>query len=247
MRSRPLGLIKKVHYDDHYYSFTPPQPLPLSEDGHDPLPQYQKWIGGPTDTLEYPCRKIVFTIQSRDQGWGGSAHDRGSYHGSWTWFEAGLERFDKNATHPENTPEKDAAVDEVPATEAGESSAHDANGVLPDPYFPVYGMRAIHPPLEADRPAFHYDLYPSPELTIQKNKVATRKPTTHTIVWSWKDDANPLTAEKLDELGRGTASGNGDFIRNLKLGDAVTVWAKARFAGWANHIERVNMDIYWAL
>lgn len=247
LRCKPLGLIKKVHYDDHYYSFTTTPALPLSEDGHHPLSQYQKWIGGPTDCLEHPCRKIVFTIQSRDQGWGGSRQDRGTYRGSWTWFEAGLERFDKNATHPKNTPEKDAAERKSTADEAGESSSLGPNEVPPDPYFPVYGMRAVYPTIEPDRPAFHHDLHPSHEWTIQKNRAAIRNSTTHKVVWSWKDDVNPLTAEQLGELGRGAATGNGDFVRNLRLGDVVTVWAKARFAGWTNHVERVKVDIYWAL
>jgi hypothetical protein len=39
------------------------------------------------------CRKIVFTIRSRDQGWGGSAADKGTYRGSYTWFDVGLERM----------------------------------------------------------------------------------------------------------------------------------------------------------
>lgn len=249
LRSKPLGLIKKVHYDDHYYSFTTANPLPLSEDGLHPLSQYQKWIGGPTDTLEHPCRKIVFTIESHDQGWGGLHQDRGSYRGSWTWFEAGLERFDKNATHPGDTPEKDAVVAEAAANEAAgpSSTPRGPNQVPPDPYFPVYGMRSLYPTLEPDQPAFHHDLHPSHEWTIQKNKAATRQSTIHKVVWSWNDDINPLTAEQLDALGRGPATGNGDFVRNLKLGDVVTVWAKTRFGGWVNNVEHVNMDIYWAL
>nr|XP_036589109.1 uncharacterized protein CTRU02_01156 [Colletotrichum truncatum]KAF6800751.1 hypothetical protein CTRU02_01156 [Colletotrichum truncatum] len=46
--------------------------------------------------LIHPVRKIVFKFRSRDQGWGGSYDDQGTYHGSWTWFEAGLEKFDKD-------------------------------------------------------------------------------------------------------------------------------------------------------
>lgn len=40
---------------------------------------------------EYPCRKIVFTVKSGDQGWGGGA-GRGTYNDSFTWFDTGLER-----------------------------------------------------------------------------------------------------------------------------------------------------------
>lgn len=240
-------MIKKVHYDDHYYSFTTAQAKPLSQGGGYPLTQFQDWIGGPTDTLEYPCRKIVFTLRSRDQGWGGSFSDRGSYRGSWTWFEAGKERFDRNAPYPKDTPEKKAPVQGVVEEEAAGSSTLGRSNELPTPYFPVYAARSIHPALEPGQEAFHHELHPSPKLMIQRNKAATRQLTTHKVVWSWKDDIDPLSSEKLSELGRGPETGNGDFVRNLTLGDVVTVWAKARFGGWANHIESVKVDIYWAL
>lgn len=247
LRSRPLGLVKKVHYDDHYYSFTTAQAKPLSQSGDYSLSQFQDWIGGPTDTLEHPCRKIVFTISSRDQGWSSQAQDRGSYRGSWTWFEAGKERFDKNATRPKGSLEKEALAEDVVKEEVGSSSAPGPSNEIPTPYFPVYAARSIHPALEPGQDAFHHDLHPSPQLTIQSNKAATRQLTTHKVVWSWKDDVNPLSSEELSELGRGPETGDGDFVRNLTLGDVVTVWAKARFAGWANHIESVKVDIYWSL
>ncbi|KAI3398091.1 hypothetical protein diail_9844 [Diaporthe ilicicola] len=247
LRSKPLGLIKKVHYDQHYYSFTTAQPKPLSEDGDHPLPQFQKWIGGPTDTLEHPCRKIVFTMRSHDQGWGGERQHRGSYHGSWTWFEAGKERFDKNASHPKDTPEKEAPVEGAVKEEAGDSSTLGPKHEIPTPYFPVYAARSIQPGLEPGQEAFHHDLHPSPELTIQRNKAATRTATIHKVVWSWKDNVDPLSSEKLSELGRGPETGSGGFVRDLVLGDVVTVWAKARFAGWTNNVESVKVDIYWAL
>lgn len=240
-------MIKKVHYDDHYYSFTTAQAKPLSQGGEYPLPQLQEWIGGPTDTLEHPCRKIVFTMKSRDQGWGGHHQDKGTYRGSWTWFEAGKERFDKNATHPKDTPEKKAPAEGSIEEEAGSSSTLGPRNEIPDPYFPVYAARSIQPPLEPGQEAFHHDLDPSPHLTIQLNKAATRQLTTHKVVWSWKDDVSPLDHEKLSESGRGPETGNGEFVRNLTLGDVVTVWAKARFAGWTNHIDSVKVDIYWAL
>lgn len=44
--------------------------------------------------LMHPVRKIVFRFRSKDQGWGGDPQHQGTYHGSWTWFEAGLEKFD---------------------------------------------------------------------------------------------------------------------------------------------------------
>ncbi|KAG8167499.1 hypothetical protein KVR01_003188 [Diaporthe batatas] len=247
LRSRPLGLIRRTHYDERYYSFTTAQAKPLSEGGDYSLAQLQKWIGGPTDTLEHPCRKIVFTLRSRDQGWGGRPQDKGSYQGSWTWFEAGKERFDKNALPPKDTAEKKAPLDGTVDGEVVPTSSLDRDGEIPTPYFPVYAARSIQPELEPGQEAFHHDLLPSPALTIQKNKTATRQPTTHTIVWAWNDNIEPLSSEILSEMGRGPETGTGDFVRSLALGDVVTVWAKARFAQWVNHIDSVKLDIYWAL
>lgn len=248
LRSKPLGLIRRTHYDERYYSFTTAQAKPLSDGGDYSLAQFQQWIGGPTDTLEHPCRKIVFTLRSRDQGWGGQPQDRGGYRGSWTWFEAGRERFDRNAQPPKDTAEKKAPVDGTVEGEMGSTTSYlDPSGETPTPYFPVYAARSMHPALEPGQEAFHHDLHPSPTLTIQRNKAATRQLTTHTVVWAWKDNVDPLSSEILSEMGRGPETGNGDFVRGLTLGDVVTVWAKARFAQWANHIDSVKLDIYWAL
>ncbi|KAE9978359.1 hypothetical protein EG327_007429 [Venturia inaequalis] len=35
-----------------------------------------------------PVKKVVFVIESRDQGWSSYPDDHGTYRGSWTWFEA---------------------------------------------------------------------------------------------------------------------------------------------------------------
>lgn len=48
----------------------------------------------PAPEIEHPVRKIVFDIESRDQGWTSHGGHPGTYEGSHTWFDAGLERFD---------------------------------------------------------------------------------------------------------------------------------------------------------
>lgn len=35
-----------------------------------------------------PVKTVVFSIESRDQGWSSYPEDYGTYRGSWTWFEA---------------------------------------------------------------------------------------------------------------------------------------------------------------
>lgn len=52
----------------------------------------------PVPTLENPVRKIVFDFVSADQGHGGWEDGMrldAPYDGSNTWFDAGLDRFDK--------------------------------------------------------------------------------------------------------------------------------------------------------
>jgi len=78
------------------YRISQVHPLPLVAEY--PLEAWQGWIGAPEKTVSHPARKIVFTLRSHDQGWGGDYADHGTYHGSYTWFDVGLERFDRDAT-----------------------------------------------------------------------------------------------------------------------------------------------------
>lgn len=85
---------------------------------------------------------------------------------------------------------------------------------------------------------------------LQSNVVVDKHMRTHRITWSWTDNiTNPESAEakELEEQGRGTLSADGEFVRNLQLGDVVTVWAKARFPGWVNHVQKVQVKVYWAI
>jgi hypothetical protein len=60
-------------------------------------------------------------------------------------------------------------------------------------------------------------------------------------------DPDSIDGKKLDEEGRGRATGNGEYVRNLKVGDVVTLWGKARYGGWVNYVEEVKIDVYWAV
>lgn len=70
------------------------------------------------------------------------------------------------------------------------------------------------------------------------------------VTWLYTDNISPDSdeAKKIDEEeGRGRGTLDGSYVRNLKLGDVITVWGKARFGGWANHVEKVKIDVYWAV
>lgn len=85
---------------------------------------------------------------------------------------------------------------------------------------------------------------------IQANVHAKTEPTDHTVVWRWTDDIDgdsPEAEELLVANGRGKYTGNGDFVRNLVLGDVVSVWGRARFGAWRNLVESVQIEVYWAV
>jgi hypothetical protein len=100
LRSYPVGLTgiyeKKELAEELAYCSNESKPQPLSKE-HDPQ-YFAKLADYPAPVLASPVRKIVFTMVSRDQGWGGTGNEPPPYGGSFTWFEAGLERFDADQT-----------------------------------------------------------------------------------------------------------------------------------------------------
>jgi hypothetical protein len=74
------------------YDLNEAKPQPLEKE-HD-ASYFVNLADYPTPKLIRPVRKVVFTIRSKDQGWGGDPGSRHTYDGAWSWFEAGLERFD---------------------------------------------------------------------------------------------------------------------------------------------------------
>ena len=106
------------------------------------------------------------------------------------------------------------------------------------------------PFLESSKPQYEFvhPLCPTDDV-LQKNVCSQRRFTTHTITWSCDDSTDPEspTADEFDLQGRGKNTGTGNFVRNLKMGDCITIWAKARFPGWVNIIEKVEIDVYWAV
>lgn len=117
------------------------------------------------------------------------------------------------------------------------------------------GLRPIYPVIEPDEDhegAFKYShpLHRSTKNEILRNRTATRAVSDREVTWRWTDDLSRDSEEAIrldEEEGRGRDTMNGEFVRGLKFGDVVTVWAKARFPLWVNHVEKVKIDIYWAV
>ncbi|KAL7906530.1 hypothetical protein GGI35DRAFT_458348 [Trichoderma velutinum] len=225
LRSYPLGLLNsgaRQNANDQPYTTTLPTPRPLGETLDASF--FAKSVKYPLPRLVHPARKIVFKFRSQDQGYVSSPEEGDNpYSGSWTWFDVGLERFDA-----------DSAVD------GSELS--------------VNSLRPVQPPIRqtsTDPVGYNYthELLHSPEWEIQRNQTALRKWQDHVITWSYTDDipADSERSKALEAQGRGRGTGDGKFVRQLQVGDVITVWGKARFPGWANRIESVQIDVYWAV
>ena len=155
------------------------------------------------------------------------------------------------------TPTNGSAIDATEHLATSELPQFELNGglhPLAEPWAGRCTLQTIIPTIEPKRfantlGAFHHDLLPSPTLTIQRNVVASRETRKHKVTWLCNDNLvlDSLEAAELEKQGRGSESTNGEFVRNLKVGDVVTVWAKARFPGWANFVEEVKIDVYWAV
>ncbi|PNP45103.1 hypothetical protein TGAM01_v206794 [Trichoderma gamsii] len=225
LRSYPLGLVDagaRQNANDQPYTTALPTPRPLGESLDSSF--FAKAAKYPVPRITHPARKVVFSFRSQDQGWVTSSDDaQDPYSKSWTWFDAGLEKFDA-------------------------SGAED--GSIPS----VNSLRPLYPHIRqtSSNPAgynYAHKLLHAPEWEIQRNKTAFGKWQDHSITWSYLDDIAPDSegGQALVAKGRGRETGDGKFVRELQVGDVVTVWGRARFGGWTNRIESVRIDVYWAV
>jgi hypothetical protein len=174
----------------------------------------------------HPCRKIVFNISSHDQGWGGERSHQGSFRGSWTWLSAYIaphRRAQKADHHSDN---RSSSTANSESASSGSESDVETRSVSshPRPFLPEPGK-------------------------LQCNRTATISSSDYHIVWHYRDDIQPDSdeAERIEqETGRGRATLDGNEVRGMKVGDEVSVWLRARFAGWRNHVDELSVRVFWA-
>ncbi|KAI0848487.1 hypothetical protein F5Y00DRAFT_86554 [Daldinia vernicosa] len=258
LRTKPLGLTKwSPSSQDLWRVEATPKQLEKEYSQSD----LQKLADDPLPTLEHPFRKVVFDIESCDQGWSSQHGDHGTYRSSFTWFEAGLERFDKNNECERNSNpywrgnlrsfryliNHIIGLPDCPDRKNNDDNSNDLD-------IPTCAIRPIWPSVVHDQgsaggPRYNRDLLADKYHEIQRNKHAVGELQHHHVEWTLDDNIDPesLEAESLNEIGRGSGTGNGEFVRNLKFGDMVTVWGHARFPGWVNSIKKVQVKVYWAL
>lgn len=235
-----------------------------------------KKLSMPDTQLEHPCRKIVIIIRSHDQGWGGRYIDHGTYEGSFTWFDIGLQRLKgvdmsqvpnsvlgKKKEYLEEDEESDLYSSEEQRTiqeerflmfhnhgtstgalEGWEGMRFDLEQIDP-PFLSIVGVEEV---ANWQRDGLNHPYLPH-DNTLQRNLTATKEFTDHKITLRWDDNVDPESerALQLQENGQGKKLLNGELVRGLMVGDVVTVWARARFPGWCNIVEKCEVKVYWAV
>ncbi|KAF7713887.1 Uncharacterized protein PECH_006742 [Penicillium ucsense] len=154
-----------------------------------------------------------------------SSHDQGPgrchpdmYEHSWTWFD-------------------------VEVIRAAHTKKMYANGeeqeLLPHESGDVVTPRTIEDPL----------LLPGPG-KLQNNGAHVAERQDVEIVWHYQDNIPADSPEALEiekTKGRGRATLDGQFVRDLQVGDSIAIWARARFPGWSNHVYHASATVFWAI
>ncbi|PNP46897.1 hypothetical protein TGAMA5MH_01850 [Trichoderma gamsii] len=240
LRSYPVGLTERAYKDeedgnhdgddsssrDERFSTISPRPLPVFKEFDRDF--FQRAIKN-ASTFSNPARKIVFRISSHDQGWT-TDEVPGPFIAAKTWFDAGIERFDASNS-----------TDEADSTDMRQWTARKLGTVEPQ----VKEAKGTH---EGWDYQFPFTPWKGP-YEIQRNVMASSDFIDFKVTWTCWDVIAPDSPEAQDllEQGKGRRAGDGQFVRNLKLGDVVTVWGRAMHRGWINTVESVEIDIYWAL
>ncbi|KAL6239381.1 hypothetical protein BDW75DRAFT_198842 [Aspergillus navahoensis] len=190
-----------------------------------PLCYDEKTLGTPTPKLlphrtVHPCRKVVFSILSHDQGGYSGRRLAGSdrpppYEHTYTWFDA-------EVIHQAHEPSQKSAIDE----------RMNPTDMRPKHYGP-------------DDPL----LLPSGN-ALQRNRTRIHEAKRHNIIWHYLDDVAAESPEAGDierDTGRGRNTLGGKQVREMEIGDSIVIWARARFPGWVNYVDDVSVQVFWAV
>ncbi|KAL4774071.1 hypothetical protein BDW60DRAFT_14967 [Aspergillus nidulans var. acristatus] len=168
----------------------------------------------------HPCRKIVFSILSHDQGGYTERHLAGPNHPSpyehtCTWFDA-------EVIHQAHKPSQKSAINEK----------MNPTDMRPQHFGP-------NEPLLLPR-----------NNALQRNRTRIYEAKRHNIIWHYLDDVAADSQEAEDiarEMGRGRDTLGGKQVREMEIGDAILIWARARFPGWRNYVDDVSVQVFWAV
>ncbi|KAI0332563.1 hypothetical protein GY45DRAFT_1433008 [Cubamyces sp. BRFM 1775] len=177
-------------------------------------------ILGGTPRERCKIKRVTWTIESHDQGWGGEVP--GTYRSAFSWYEATIVR-------PRSTAVKDGLADGTVRPEDimhwKYCSPRDARGDLA-----VIGLSLVPVP-DTDPESFVW--------LVKRNRVARSHFVRYRIEWSAGENLDPAEAE-----GAGCGTGVG-FIESLRPGDRIGLWMCAQYNGWANFVKAASVEVMY--
>jgi len=213
---------------------------------------------------KHPCRRIVFELHSRDQGWSDYSENHGTYDRTRSWFDVSVVRdfssllppssssssLDTNGDDRDNNnvgDERDDGSDEDDRDPDDRDRDDDDNGE-DDPHGFIFAFGLLPPSAPADS-ATNRTVEAMSDRDLQRNVHAKAEETRHVIVWDWKDTIKDGSPEALEaeRMGRGWRSMDGGFVRGMKHGDQIALWMNAIERGWVCRVSRAIVTIYWAV
>jgi hypothetical protein len=157
---------------------------------------------------------------------------KGSYRGSYTWFDAYI------------VPSSNQDLSQQQPASSEHSAQHDIADSTSNPE----QANDNEPPVSEESFPPKIEFLPGPRKLLA-NRAAMITTQNRRIVWHYRDHIEPDSDEAVRievQDGRGRSTLDGRAVREMRLGDTVSVWARARFTGWSNHIEGMTVRVYWA-
>jgi len=88
------------------------------------------------------------------------------------------------------------------------------------------------------------------ENKLQENPATVRFWKDYNITWHYLDDIQPDSAEgrRIEaEEWRGRATLDGRVVREMRVGDSLALWARARQPNSINYVKKASVKIFWAI
>jgi len=171
-------------------------------------------------------RKLIFRLQSRDQGWSGELRWKGTYIGCWSWLEVELWR---KADHV-------SANTSIEEGENGESE----NAVGAQPV--EDGMVRVSGPHLLQRSKHATPEFTSHEIVWDWKEDEEDLP--NDLQGRWEVDGDGQINEGCVKDGH---ERNGKFVRELRGGDEIRVIMRCRFPGWSCTVKRCEVECVWSV
>ncbi|KAF9033750.1 hypothetical protein BDZ89DRAFT_1062848 [Hymenopellis radicata] len=172
-------------------------------------------------------KAITIQTESCDQGWGGEPEHRGTYNGSWTWFEAAIIRSDDDSipwwvSGVERSLPVDLYREGLDRSAAERNAALSCEVRLPD----------------LDRSRWH----------VSSNLTAVKKYKENVVHWTAED---PKDIDNDIPPGhrhaRGIYGRDADFVNLMQSGDRVALLVMTKFPMWTNNIRQASITVHYSI